>query len=435
MTETKEVQRYQEVLALSQTVEKELLSTLFISNDSVIPLLSEINPSDFYYYREQYETLIEAKLHKTDPIAIARKKDIPLMGCLSSAVFGEPIVFAKQLKEISRTRKIYAVLQTAIEAITPVGISDQVASMQQKLLEITSDSQDEKMKILDIMKDYEAQQDVYRKLPAGSIIGIPTGFQKIDEVIDGIRAPHFWIVGGYTSVGKTFFSLNLMLSVLKNKKSAVLYSLEMSKIDVVSRLIGILSDQNGIKILKGYEDDRTKEAKEFLNQCDLRVINKRRNLKSILLSMHEQKLLHQVDVFVIDYIQQIEVDGASSEYETMREVAIQFQKISEKLGVPIIVVSQISNEAAKTPNSAVMGFKGAGTIASAADFAIELVPSEENIDELRRKLMNGLPIRVKAIIKKNRHGRTGTIELEFDGKTGRFHNDSLDNFVGQLDRK
>ena len=65
-----------------------------------------------------------------------------------------------------------------------------------------------------------------------------------------------------------------------------------------------------------------------------------------------------------------------------------------------------------------MSFKGSGAIAAAADLAIELQSGEEHIDILREKMKNGTPVQMKWIIRKNRHGRVGTLEMSFDGRTG-----------------
>jgi replicative DNA helicase len=75
-----------------------------------------------------------------------------------------------------------------------------------------------------------------------------------------------------------------------------------------------------------------------------------------------------------------------------------------------------------------MGFKGSGGIAAAADLAIELVSGEESITELRKKMNEGTPVLIKWHIKKNRHGRVGTIMMEFTGKYGIFAEYDENNF-------
>ena len=86
----------------------------------------------------------------------------------------------------------------------------------------------------------------------------------------------------------------------------------------------------------------------------------------------------------------------------------------------MIVLSQISNEGARNSHDVVMSFKGSGTIASAADLAIEICIGEDDKNEWRRKMNEGEPVVMKWNIRKNRHGKVGYIDMEFNGRTGIF---------------
>ncbi len=431
MSTTSELKTIGELSVHQEKLERELLNALTFehSKENLMEIATKLQAYDFGHYGKEFAQIVSYKAKGFDI------QNMPPAVVTAMAEFMQKIPWrqstetAKELIEVSDSIRAFRLLDTHADRLDTGNSKKILGEVIEGAVKITNRSADEVVNISDLMGEYEGKQEEFRKLPKGSLLGIPCGFKKIDDVVDGIRAPHIWIIAAYTSLGKTFFALNILLSVLKEKKKAVLFSLEMSKIDVISRMLGILSETNGTQILKGQDSESIKAAKEFLRAAPLKVMNNKRNLNQIIMAMQEQVIIDKVDLFVVDYIQQIEVDGAGSEYETMREVAMRLQMIAEKLNVPIIMVSQISNEAAKTPNSNVMGFKGAGTIASAADFAIELMSGEQSQDELRSKMMSGTPVAIRAIIKKNRHGRTGVVELEFDSRTGRFNNDSLDNFV------
>ena len=91
-----------------------------------------------------------------------------------------------------------------------------------------------------------------------------------------------------------------------------------------------------------------------------------------------------------------------------------------QLKTPLVMLSQLSNEAVKSPNSLTSGFKGAGNLVQAADYGIELWPGETDMEMYRDKLSKGISVRVKINLKKNRHGRSGIVEMMFNSYTGTF---------------
>jgi replicative DNA helicase len=143
-------------------------------------------------------------------------------------------------------------------------------------------------------------------------------------------------------------------------------------------------------------------------------------MNQILLSMYEESLKDKPAVFIIDFLQLITLKNSRSEYETITQVILELQNTAKRLNIPIIVLSQVSNESAKNGDQTVMGFKGSGAIAAAADLAIELVSGEESVNELRRKMKEDEPVNIKWHVKKNRHGRVGTLDMTFIGKHGIF---------------
>lgn len=420
----------------SKEKEQKLVTAMFMSSGSVMSVLSEINPTDFQYFAAHFQVAIESKIKNKDVYQLAIEKGIVFSDALShDTFFPNPVELARELKDISRTIQSIGIFESTALSISPQHIQEILADVQQKIVGVSYVGNREETRIVPLVEAFEKKQEEYRSLPPGSIIGISTGVKKIDDMIDGIRAPHVWILAGYTSTGKSFFSLNLIVSIIKQKKKATLYSLEMSKNDVIGRLLGILSNVNGIKIFKGMDNGDIQHGKKVLKESGLNIINDRRDLNQIILSMREQKMIDKTDVFFVDYIQQITVKGADSEYERMSAVSSEFQKLAEELDVPIILVSQVSNEAAKSPNASVMGFKGSGNIAAVADIAIELTSGEENAEKLRGKMMNNEPVVIRVIIKKNRHGRTGYLDLEFDPNTGLFINEPLDTMVREFNGK
>lgn len=422
------ISNYDSLITDSQKIEKELLTLLFMSasKEKIVRCLQMVSPKDFHHFPKHFEVIVKFGLYGKDYTDFSNELGITLTDAISQKLSYRNIeAVSTDLKNISKS--IRASLSLSEYASRPSGdnVDSVLQDVQKEIAMLASEGTKETVEIKPIMEDYSKLQEEHRNNKK-KYIGWETGFKKIDDAIDGVRAPHMWIIGGYTSTGKSSLALNIMLSLMKQDVKCVMYSLEMSKVDLVSRLLALMTREQGIKILKGLSSEAIEKGKADLSEMPLKLVNEKRNLQQIILSMNEQKLVWGAQVFFIDYLQQINVEGASSEYESMRETAIEMQKVAEYLNVPIIALSQVSNEAARLPNSAVMGFKGAGTIASAADFAIELIPNEADAETFRRKTMENIPVAVKAVIKKNRHGRTGTVGMTFFGSIGEFKEDKDD---------
>jgi replicative DNA helicase len=136
--------------------------------------------------------------------------------------------------------------------------------------------------------------------------------------------------------------------------------------------------------------------------------------------MYEENLRDKVDLFVVDFLQIMTVKNSKSEYETTTTAILSLQQIAKRLNIPVMVLSQISNESAKVEDAVVMGFKGSGAIASAADLAIELKSGEQSRQDWKQKIKEGKLVKIDWSIKKNRHGSIGKMEMAFNGNTGIF---------------
>lgn len=277
--------------------------------------------------------------------------------------------------------------------------------------------------------DLRTQEYQEKKKLGIDLMGISSGFQKLDKVIDGLRKGHLWIIGGFTNLGKTTLALNITANLIKNKKRVVYYSLEMTDVDTVSRLLGILCEENGLSIIKGYSKDKDKvlEYRNKIIESDFVVKTGMSELSEIMMSMYEENLKNPVDLFVVDYIQNMKVKGAKSEYETITTSSVELQLNAQRLNIPIIALSQVSNEGAKNSEyQLVAGFKGSGAISASADLAMEIKIGESSNEERIEKLKRGEKVLMKLVVNKNRHGSVGYIDLLFDASAGIFSEDTVD---------
>lgn len=426
----------------SLEAERAAIGSVLIDPRQLLNVAGAVEEEDFYH--QKHRTIWGAMRRMSEqgaPIDLLSLsealKDNGLLDSIGGASYLSELMAevptasnARHYAEMVRDKSIARSLIRAGEKISEVGfeekggatevLSDAFRVVQDEIFTLSTSKTAREASIRPLVKSFEEIREMYRKQPEGTLIGHSTGFKEIDSSIDGVRKGHMWVIAGYTNQGKSSFAINVLSSLLKQDLRVLFYSLEMSEWDIIAKLLGVLSGQSSRAILKGKGDGSESKWMEFLSERDLSIYTDKRRLEDILISIRENHAKRPVDAVFIDYLQQVTVLDAKSEYESMKAVASSIQSIGLELQVPVIGVSQISNEAARNPNSAVMGFKGAGEIASAADIALELVSGEDNVESHREKTMQGLPTKTRVIIKKNRHGPTGVAEYHFNGKTGRF---------------
>mgnify|MGYP001600111474 CR=1 FL=1 len=415
--------KIQEINKKSELCELELLSVVFADINLVPKVLTIIDEEDFFYQKKNFIILIDCYKKNKNQISEFLSKKINTSQFLNYSLRNITDI-CNELKTISNSRKVLFLLETATQEIEPDNLQNYVSDLQRQIILSATNKTNELSSILSIIENYKKQQEFYKEKfkNGGGIIGIPTGYEKLDEVIDGIRSEHLWVIGGYTNMGKTAASLNIVASLIKQNKKVLFYSLEMSKTDILSRLLGIMTEQSGLSILKGFKHDeqKTKEAMEQIKKSDIAIHTEKNSIIDIQMSILEESIKKPIDLVVIDFLQLITAKGTKSEYETLTLIILEIQQLAKKLKIPIIVLSQISNEGARNSHDTVMSFKGSGSIASAADLAIEISPNEEDKLEWKRKMNEGEPVAMKWSIRKNRHGKVGYLDMEFNGRTGIF---------------
>ena len=410
----------------SRIIEAELLDRLFVGGVAH-KVIARLSSEDLFYYKKEFEVITKTELEGGNVQAAIIKNKINVSNFIGKGTFRPIEKVCEDIIKLSKTRRLVAVLEK--KDFDHENIDNHIAELQKTLSTTLSGNAIELSDVQSIVSQFKEKQEFYKnKFKDGKgIIGIPTGYDKIDAVIDGFRPEHLWILGGYTNHGKTAASLNFCANLIMQGKRVCYFTLEMSKVDILSRLVGIMTKQSGLTILKGFEHDEgaVEEAMKRLAESKMSIYSERNELTNIESVMLEEHTKNPVDLFVIDFLQLVLVKGARREYETVTNAITGIQKMAKKTKVPIMVLSQISNEGAKTKDDVVMSFKGSGGIAAAADLAIEINIGEEDRKAWKEKISEGEEVEMIWNIRKNRHGKVGSIDMFFDGRTGVFRYDDF----------
>ncbi len=317
--------------------------------------------------------------------------------------------YFKKIKEDSIKRKI----DRASKIVSSLVYDEEIEDVN----ELLAKSQKEVMKINTLEKENasgkeiveqleKAQAEFTEKYQSGEhYIGVPTGIDKLDNVIDGMRKGHIWVIGAWASTGKSSFLLNIIGNVME-KTPISLVSLEMSKVDIGAKLIGIrsmLTQQGVIKSLPNSNTlDKINEGKEFIRNGRLKIYTECFKLDEIKMIIRKDVYVNKTRVVAIDYAQNI-LGSGQKEYQLMTDIAQELQALARELQITIIILSQISNESAKG-GGAGAGFKGSGAFEAVADLAIKLKRNRKD------EIPGAETVYFEIDVAKNRHGFTGVID-------------------------
>ena len=236
----------------------------------------------------------------------------------------------------------------------------------------------------------------------------------LQRVSGGLTPGHFWVIGGFSSVGKSAFAVNMAIDALRNRKWVSLMSMEMTSEQYLMRFMSVMSGvpqhsiRNGV-MLPGDNQTALDRASGQLAKASLRVYDDIYRMEKIRSKATQMKEQLGLDVLMIDFIQNVHVKG--EEFDDARQVALELQRIAKELSCTVIGFSQVSNEMAKRDadggDKNYYSFKGHGAIRDAADLAIML----------RRDRIGQSPVLSTSVVK-NRHGELAEINIHMDLSTG-----------------
>lgn len=263
----------------------------------------------------------------------------------------------------------------------------------------------------------------------GKITGIPTGFTDLDYKTSGLQNSDFILVAARPSMGKTAFVLNIAQYVsVKHEYYTAIFSLEMSKLQLVNRIISMESRVDSKNIRTGdmspSEWGSVAEGASRIGNSHL-IIDDTPGITIGELRSKCRKLKNEnrLDLIMIDYIQLMSGGGRSeSRQQEVSEISRALKGLARELNVPVIALSQLSRAVESRPDKRPMlsDLRESGAIEQDADVAMFIYRDEYYNKDSNRKGV------AEIIIAKQRNGPVGTVELAWLPDLTKFANLSLD---------
>jgi replicative DNA helicase len=427
--------------------EKMVLSCLLINSDAIEITLKTTCTDAFYFknHQEIYKAIIF--MYKNNiPIDILTlitflqdngllqkiggvKVLIELLSQVPNIVYLED--YLRLLKDKYIRRSLIKLGYETINSsyITNISLENLLNDLENKLFNLTSE-----MKTQKLASSAELVNNIFFELKTKSLnpklSGLSSGFYDLDSLTQGFQKSDLIIIAGRPSMGKTALSLNMASNVIKNSKLPVLFfSLEMSKEQIMYRLLAMETNINQMRLKNGklYQNDWVKLNKMikiiskfplFIDDTfNLSIQDIRSKIKTILFEQNELGLV------IIDYIQLMQNPKMKIEnrVQELSQITRSLKTIAREFDIPIIGLSQLSrnveNRLDKKP--ILSDLRESGSIEQDADLVLMLYKT--NSDHQSPNTLKTFQS-IDLIIAKQRNGPTGTVKLKFNEEQTKFYN-------------
>lgn len=337
--------------------------------------------------------------------------------------------YAQIVKEKATLRKVLSTSQSIIgDVYDQKDTIDILESIEKRIFDLTQVNISDRVRhISDILnqrvEQYTAIVDDPEKANEGKTFSL---YAKLDEALGGFKPGELIILAARPAMGKTAFSLNLLMNAaIQQQKTVALFSLEMPAEQIVDRILSTLARIPINKLSKGHIDDgdfaRIGDAMSQLEWTDIYIDDKGAvtiaTLRSKLRRLKVEKW--QLDLVVIDYLQLM--SGAWSKFAGNRvmeisEISRSLKEMAKELGAPIIALSQLSRKVEDTIDKMpqLSHLRDSWSIEQDADSVLMLHREEYYDPDTDRKGATDI------LIRKNRNGPIAEVEVFFDAPTMRF---------------
>ena len=259
----------------------------------------------------------------------------------------------------------------------------------------------------------------------GRVTGIPTGFLDLDYKTSGMQPADLVLIAARPSMGKTAFVLNIAQHVaFRQNETVAIFSLEMSKEQLVNRLFALESNVDAQNLRNGtlseVEWEKLIESAGVIGQSNLIIDDTAGiSISELRSKCRKFKLEHNLKMIIIDYLQLMSGSGKSeSRQQEISEISRSLKKLARELNVPVLALSQLSRAVEQRPDHRPMmsDLRESGAIEQDADVVMFIYRDDYYHKDSEKK---GI---AEIIIGKQRNGPIGTVELVWMPEYTKFAN-------------
>lgn len=429
----------------SPEAERSVLGAMLIEENALDYVLEELRADDFYSsaHRHIFEAMARIRAAGNAVDLVTLNDELNRRGTLEAA--GGTLYLTELMSEVPTAANVShytriveerSVQRSLIRAGNDIirdgmnddkEIEDSLNAAEHRIYEISMRKTEDSMAPMsEIIPDAIAEigELIARK---GQLTGISTGFKELDRMTNGLQKSDLIIVAARPAMGKTSFALNIgQYAALHDNRTVVVFSLEMSKEQLVSRMLCTEASVESQKIKEGTLNDdemsRLLEVSGPMQAARLFIDDSGgATVASIRSKCRRIQARVGLDLVIVDYMQLMTGTGNGSRKNDNRQQEVSdmtrgMKLLARELNVPIILLSQLNRgpETRTDHTPMISDLRESGSIEQDADMVLLLYRPQVYDEELDNTS--------QVIIAKHRHGPTGTVEVVWQGEYTRFMN-------------
>ena len=419
----------------SPQAEQAVLGSMLIDADCVKDVMDQLQTQDFYLRtnRDIFETIYQMFVYSKpiDGVTVAGEMEkngksneqtrsylVQLMEVTPTSANVMEYVRIVQEKSLMRQVAFAAGRITAMVQQGTGSAGDMLEAAEQRIYAIRRGRSAQGMvPVSMVLGDVMSQLAELSARSGKSVPGLSTGLSAVDAKINGMNKSDLLLLAARPGMGKTSMALNVALSAARESgKTVAIFSLEMSKEQLVTRLIaseGLVENQRLITgNLRESDWQRIAEAASALSCMDIRIDD---NPLLTVADMNAKcRRLENLGLVVIDYLQLMTSAGGKgysgeNRQQAVSDISRMLKIMAKELQVPVLCLSQLSraNEKREDKRPMLSDLRESGAIEQDADIVMFLYRDDYyNADTEKRNV-------AECIVAKNRHGETGKVELRW----------------------
>jgi replicative DNA helicase len=426
----------------SVEAEQSVLGALLIDKNSLAEISGRLKPESFYLekHREIFDAILELHedSHPVDLITVSdllarrgtleKSGDMDYIANLATMVPTTANVqyYAKIIEDKALLRKLIAVSAK----ISNLGFEgalegDEVLAEAEKFIfDISQDLNRSGLEPINVVLDqtFSHLEELYKQ--KSDLTGVPSGFHDLDRKTAGFQNSDLVLVAARPAMGKTSFILNVVVNAARKNCPVAVFSLEMSRMQLVSRVLALeaMVDLEKMRTGKLQDDDWTKIAYALGSLSKAAIYlddSASTNVMEMMSKCRKLKMEKGLGMIVIDYLQLMEGRKKSdNRQQEISEISRALKIMAKELNVPVIALSQLSRAPEmRTDHRPILSdLRESGAIEQDADIVMFLYRDDYYHEDSERRNV------VEVIIAKHRNGSTGMIELAWIPQYTKFGN-------------
>ena len=429
------------VMPNSVEAEQSVIGSMLMDREAIIVAGGSLVQEDFYHkqYGIMFQTMIEMN-NESKPVDLVtfqarlKEKDVPpeVYSLEFVRELLEAVPTSANIRQYANIVKQKAILRNIIKVNEEISNSCYVG--REKTEDILADTE---KKIFELVKNKgqhnytpidQVVLEALDKISAaarnrGAVTGIPTGFKDLDYKLSGLQPSDFILIAARPSMGKTAFVLNIADHVaLKEGISTVVFSLEMSNVQLVNRLLSLESSVEADKIRKGRLDGsdwgKLIEGADNIAKSNLIIDDTPGiSIAELRSKCRKYKMEKNLGLVIIDYLQLMAGSGKSeSRQQEISDISRSLKSLAREIEAPVVALSQLSRAVEQRPDHRPMlsDLRESGAIEQDADVVMFLYR-----DDYYNKDTD-IPGVAEVIIAKQRNGPVGTINMAWIAEQTKF---------------